>query len=74
MPSGRRRTKKGIYPNLEKWLKDNGKTYYALATETGINHSTVYGILYGDRGCTKYSIDAILRVTGMTYEEAFKEE
>lgn len=64
-----------IYPNIDRFVKENDLTLSAFARECG------YGTSVPIRNCIvlghapkKDVIDAILKVTGMTYEEAFKKD
>lgn len=65
-----------VYPAIAQWMHDNRFSYKRLANEIGVAPATLYGGLSGARHVAKYTIDGVLAVTGMTYEEAFakKEE
>lgn len=63
---------KCIYPKIQKFMYENRFSYNRLANSCGIDHVSMYRHLTMENGIPKSSIDAILRVTGMTYEEAFK--
>lgn len=56
-----------VFPNLSKWLKDNHTSICAVEASTGVR--LAYGLRTGR--VKKPVIDAVLKVTGMTYEEAF---
>ena len=66
------RTRKVIYPNINKWLieKNMSLTRFAkacgYATSVPIRNCIIY-----DRNVNKAVIDSILKVTGMNYETAF---
>lgn len=60
-----------IYPNITKYLRDSDKTVALFSEEIGVSVSGLRSNLTGKRTLCKSTIDAILRVTGMTYEEAF---
>lgn len=69
-----------IYPNIRKWMNENRvnrpKLTRLMFGEEGyssVRWKSVSGFLKGWDG-RKHYIDSILRVTGLTYEEAFKEE
>ena len=62
------------YPNIGKWLIENKMTQCGLANKSGIASAYLSNILLGKINPGKKIIDKILLATGMTYEEAFKEE
>lgn len=75
-PTGRRKKPKtdGIkYPRIKRYLEENNVRVTALATACGVTDPTMWENLRGV-GMAKKTIDAILKVTGLTYEEAFSEE
>lgn len=59
--------------NLDRWMRENGITRSMFADKSGINYSTLNMIIAGKTDFGKSSIDKILKTTGLTYEEAFKE-
>lgn len=59
------------YPRIKKYLEENNISVAAFADACGVTRSTMYTNLKGDGGMNKSTIDAILKVTGLTYEEAF---
>lgn len=65
------------YPGLQKWMKDNDFTLTKLSERSGLNYATLrYDLsMYSSKQCDpkKFTIDAILAVTGLTYEQAFGE-
>jgi len=67
-----------VYPNLRKWMNDNkvGQSEFArrcqFSNSPG-NKNRMRGYLIGLADPPKRTIDKILAVTGMTYEEAFGE-
>lgn len=63
-----------IYPAIRAWMQNNGCNFSALADMMGVCSQTISRTLRGTRGTSKYTIDQILRVTGLTYEEAFATE
>ena len=64
-----------IYPNISKWLVDNNLSICNAAKMMDINNCTLNSLLLGTRtNPTKFVIDAILKATGLTYEQAFREE
>ena len=60
------------YIGLRKWMMDNGVSISELERRCGSRRLS-YSLT---RDCEpkKKTIDAILRVTGLTYEECFREE
>lgn len=60
------------YPNIRRWMIIRGYTYCKLANLCGSTMDTVRNGLIGKTDFRKKTIDAILAVTEMTYEEAFK--
>lgn len=61
------------YPKIKQYLEENNVKVTALATACGVTNATMWGNMRGG-GMRKSTIDAILKVTGLTYEEAFSEE
>lgn len=69
-----------MYPAIEKWRQRNRLTLEEMAVRCGLGLSTLRGAIYRtDRslrapngGPCQNTIEAILRVTGLTYEEAFR--
>lgn len=63
-----------VYPNISKWMIANrsGFAVIARACETSTN-AVRYALTTGGN-IRKRTIDSILQLTGMTYEEAFFEE
>ena len=63
-----------IYKNIDFWIKKHYYTYRKFSDEIGVSPSALHSVLVGEHYPGKYMIDGILRVTGLTYEEAFKVE
>ena len=61
----------GLYPGLRAWMYSNHVTQAQLAKMIDVSATAVNRILVGVSLPHKVTIDAILRVTGLTYEEAF---
>lgn len=73
MSAGRR----SIWPNMEKWLRDNKITYVALSEMLGYkaapsNYQRVRNQMLGIAELRKRDIDKLLRITGMSYEQLFR--
>lgn len=73
MSTGRR----SIWPNMEKWLRDNKITYVALAKLLGYkpapsNYQRVRNQMLGITELRKQDIDKLLRITRMSYEQLFR--
>lgn len=63
-----------IYPNLMKWMIENGVPIYDLYKKMGYtssDSSKVYKRLRGDIRFTICDIRKILEITGMSFEECF---
>ena len=60
-----------VYPNISMWMAQNGYGYMSIAKMCDISQQTVQRALSKGSDCKKSFIDKILKVTGMTYEEAF---
>lgn len=68
-----------IYPNIKKWLKDNdisiGEFAKLLGKEENIKmktHTRLSHILKGKGDFTMTEVRSVLKVTDMTFEQAFK--
>ena len=59
-----------VYPNILKYMRDHKMNPSGLANAAGLTPRGVSRILEGEN-LTKTSIEKILKITGMTYEEAF---
>lgn len=73
-PQGYHRKKNSVYPNLDLYMIENRITIHKFAETVGLSRSALDQILHGSKAPRKGSIDAILKTTGMTYEEAFYTE
>lgn len=62
-----------VYPNISVWMKENRMSYNLLSEKLGFSVSSTWKALAGHSMPGKTFIDCILSLTGMTYEEAFKE-
>lgn len=62
------------YKNIRKWLNEHNMSQADLAAGTKIVQTNISNIISGKHEPSKKAIDKILAFTGMTYEEAFKEE
>ena len=60
-----------VYPNISRWMAQNGYGYMSISKMCDIAPQTVQRTLSKGADCKKSFIDKILKVTGMTYEEAF---
>lgn len=61
-----------VFSGLSDYLKKTGASYSKLAKQSGISVPAIMSALKGERSPNKKTIDAILRSTGLTYEEAFR--
>ena len=64
----------GVYPNLERWMKENRFTQKMVADVVGMTACNFNRICRGKQDIAKRYIDKILELTGMTYEECFAKE
>lgn len=62
------------FPLIKNWMAQNGYNGKKIAEFCGVTPNAVYAWLKGSNSITKANIDKILQLTGMTYEEAFREE
>ena len=60
------------YVGLRDWMIENCVTVAELERRCG--NLRMLASLTGKSNPSKYTIDAILQVTGLTYEECFKED
>ena len=63
-----------VYPAIAQWLRQTGVALKTLAERAWISESCITNVMKGKETPSKYTIDQILAVTGMTYEEAFRQE
>lgn len=61
------------FPNLTRWMGANGMNQTRFAELLGISNTSLSYILRGINDPKLYTINAVIRVTGMTFEEAFRE-
>lgn len=71
--------KEVVYPNLRRWLNDNKVSRNEFARRLGnapygANSSHLSCWLRGINYPTKLNIDRLLAVTGLTYEELWRQE
>lgn len=64
----------GVYPNLERWMKENRFTQKMVGDVIGVSAGNVSHICRGKQDISKRYIDKLLELTGMTYEECFAKE
>lgn len=61
-----------VYPNIREWMRKNAVTMRMLVDLCGSEYPTIYRMLHNEKyNARRCTIDKILSVTGMTYEEAF---
>lgn len=63
-----------IYQNLEHWIWQHCNSATDFARKIDYTYSSFKDFMKGKNGTTKYTIDKILVVTGLTYEVCFKEK
>lgn len=67
-------SKSCIYPNIANWMVENKHTYSSFSDLIGMSYGGFRNSMQGKSSPTKITIDAILKLTGMPYEEAFSME
>lgn len=64
-----------IYPALREYIRVNCKnSIYEFSDKLKRSPSSAYNWLYGRHETTQGVIDAVLALTGMTYEQAFRRD
>lgn len=68
-----------IYLGLRRWMNENKITVSELVRRMGhvvhtTNHARIRDICLGRTELRKCEIDKLIEITGMTYEELFREE
>ena len=61
------------YPVIESYIIEHNLSLREFARLCGVPSSTMCRLLKGDTEPSKSTIDKILAVTGLSYEECFKE-
>lgn len=61
------------YKNILNFMSENNITRREFAEKANLEYATLGSVLNGKVSPSKKTIDAILKFTGMTYEEAFAE-
>lgn len=62
------------YPSIEKYMADHNLSLREFARRCDMSSSTMCRLLNGDTELSKSTIDKILTVTGLSYEECFMED
>lgn len=68
---GRNSRTHSVYPSIDAWLRANNVSVMELARRVEISQQSMSLLMNGRTLPRKRTIDKILRITGMTYEEAF---
>jgi transposase-like protein len=63
-----------VYPNIAEWMRENKMGFSKIARAIGMTPQTVRHSLTGEGEPRKYLIDSMLKLTEMTYEQAFYKE
>lgn len=63
-----------VWPELVCWMEENNMTVSDLAEKLGVHWRTIYGWMTGRNEPRKRNIDALLKLTGWSYEDLFREE
>lgn len=61
-----------VYPNIYAWMKKRMVSVKDFSTLCNVAYVTIRRTLSGETTLNKTTIDKILEVTEMTYEEAFR--
>lgn len=72
--AGPRQRSNYVFPNIAKWLVDNGIYNYEFAEKINASGNAFGSWMLGKKCPSLYHIEKILEVTGMTFEEAFARE
>lgn len=62
------------YAGIKEWLRKNGMSQRAFAKRLYMSEGTLRAYLSGKINVKKSVIDKMLEITGMSYEECFREE
>ena len=60
--------------DLRAWCETNGTTLHALAQKAGISHASIYRLASGQAEPGQRTIPALIKATGLTYEQLFGDE
>lgn len=69
-----KRAEKIKYKNLRNFIMKNYKNNEKFAKKIGVNRATVQRILNGETNPSKKTIDNMIKLSGMKYEEIFAED
>lgn len=61
-----------VYPNIENWMYDKEITQEDIAKECGCSQNNVSCILIGKHKPSFEFISAVIKMSGMTFQEAFQ--
>ena len=62
---------KCIYPGISRWMHENGYSITKMCEEFGMNKGTLGKYMQGTRDIRIRTIREIMRITGLSFEEAF---
>lgn len=65
---------KYVFPRIAHWMSSSGETQHSISQKTGINQTTISTYLSGKSSPSMRFISEILKISGMTFEEAFFKE
>lgn len=66
-------SRKCVYPAIAEWLRAHNMTHAELAEAAGVSYQTISNMLVGRNQPRTDTCIAIMRVTGMSFGEAFEE-
>ena len=61
-----------VYPGIARYMVDEGVNFFQLDKACGRKRGHFAHVLKGEQRLYKEDIDALLQVTGLTYEAAFR--
>lgn len=61
-----------VFPAIEKWMRDNRMNQEDLGRKIGYTHQAISKIMSGKMPPSFDFVIAFLRLSGMTFEEAFR--
>lgn len=63
-----------IYPNIDNWMFENNISQSDIAKWAGCTQNTISSVLTGKHDPSYSVISAVLEMSGMTFQEAFRKK
>ena len=63
-----------VFPSIENWMRESGVNQKELGQKIGYTHQAISKIMCGKMQPSFDFVKAFLRLSGMTFEEAFGRE